>query len=147
MRKPYYWLMRTCVSACGLILILVVCSSPFFLPELYYDTGPIPPLSDQLFSIILGLGCAAVLLLPHTWTIRGWLYYVKLVLLIISSIVITFFSLVMIITFFEGGKSWVIIPVSLGLLMLAFSAPATLLMRKRQVEAENQGREPNSLCS
>ena len=130
MRRSYL-LARAYVFVCGVILILSTYTSQFVMPELYYDNGPVPPWHDRSVDMLVSLGYALLLLLPYRWTVSGWLFGVRLTLLIFVSLWLSYVVVTGIYGFIEGQKHWLIVPASGLILALAILAPGALIVKRR----------------
>jgi hypothetical protein len=126
-----YLLARGYVFACGIVLILSVYASQVVMPGLYYDAGPAPPWPDRAIGTVGGLAYALLLVLPYRWSTRGWTFRVRLTLLVLASLWLAFAAAGGIYSFMEGGKDWLIVPVSVLIFALAILAPGALLARKK----------------
>jgi hypothetical protein len=100
------------------------------MPELYYDSGPMPPLNKSIFEISKGLIYGVLLIMPHRWSAKNITYYFKLIILSFASIWLIYICIEGIFEYVAGRKHWAIIPTCIAFLILAASAPLSLIMRK-----------------
>jgi hypothetical protein len=134
MRRSYL-LARGYVFLCGVILILSTYVSQVVMPELYYDNGPVPTWHDRSFDILATLGYALLLLFPYRWSVRGWAFRVRLALLIMVSLLLSYVVITGMYGFMQGQKHWLIVPASGLILGLAILAPSALIVKRRLINA------------
>lgn len=108
-----YLPLRIFVGGCGLLILFGILVTQG-APGLFYDHGPIPPLNERLLDIVPQLIYASLLLTPHRWMVRGWLFYVKLILLLLFSLRLIGAGIDGILAYRDGGKDSLIVPTSFG---------------------------------
>lgn len=134
MRRGYL-LARGYVFACGVVLVLSMFASQVMMPGLYYDAGPVPPWDERVVGVIAGLAYALLLILPYRWSMRGWAFRARFALLILTSLWLALVAGSGLYDFLEGGKDWLIVPVSVLVLALAILAPSALVVRRKWIES------------
>jgi hypothetical protein len=130
--KYGYWAARGYVLACGVFVLLATIASQAFTKELYYDQGPVPPLQDRTIDVAVGLVYALLLMLPYRWSSRGWLFKVRLALLVLSSLWLCSRVAVGVYDLIQGRRHWLILPASAFVLALAILAPVTFIAQRRR---------------
>ncbi len=127
-----YMLLRVVVAGVGLLVILGTYSAHFTMPELFYDEAPgPPPLRDQFPTIILSFGIGALLMTPHRWTRRAWLFWPRLTIYTLIAVFLTFTAYSGILAGLDGGRSWHIYPVSVFAGLFGVALPLCLLWSRR----------------
>jgi hypothetical protein len=127
-----YLAARGYVLACGVFVLLATIASQALTAELYYDQGPVPPWQDRIIDVAAGLVYALLLILPNRWSPRGWLFKIRLTLLMLSSLWLCSRVAVGVYDLIQGRRHWLILPASAFALALAILAPVTLLAARRR---------------
>ena len=130
--KYGYWAARGYVLACGVFVLLATIASQALTAELYYDQGPVPPWQARIIDVAAGLVYALLLILPYRWSPRGWLFKVRLALLVLSSLWLCSRVAAGVYDLIQGRRHWLILPASAFVLALAILAPVTLIAAKRR---------------
>ncbi len=133
--KYGYLVARGYVVTCGIFMIFSMVASQALMPDLYYDNGPVPPWQDRVVGVSAGLAYALLLILPYRWSVRGWAFRVRLTLLLVASLWLCYGAATGMYGFIQGRKHWLIVPASVLILGLAILAPATLVARRKRLEA------------
>lgn len=127
-----YWAVRAGIVLAGLALIGITLSSNFVTPALLYDVPPgPPPMRERLPRIILGVAIGMLLCTPHRWTVRGVLFWSRLAVYVALAGFILLRAGQGIVAWLAGGKSPVIVPVSVVLASVAVALPLCLLWSRR----------------
>lgn len=130
--KALYLVMRIGIAGAGLLFVLATLSSHFLTPELYYDEAPgPPPLREQLPDIILSLGMGVLLMVPHRWTQRAWLFWPRLAIYGLVAAFCLWRAIEGVVAGLRGGKSWHIFPASVVLGCIGVALPLCLLWSQR----------------
>lgn len=130
--RTLYLVLRIGIAAAGLLVILATLSSHFLTPELYYDEarGP-PPLREQLPAILSGVGIGILLMVPHRWTQRAWLFWPRLGIYGFVAAFSLWRAVEGVVAGFGGGKSWHIFPASIVIGCIGVALPLCLLWSRR----------------
>ena len=135
--KAFYFVMRIGMAGAGLLVVLATLSSHFLMPELYYDEAPgPPPLREQLPGILAGFGIGILLMVPHRWTQRSWLFWPRLAVYGLIAAFSLWRAIEGVLAGLAGGKSWHIFPASILIGCIGLALPLCLLWSRRLRRAE-----------
>lgn len=130
-----YRIARAYVFTCGVVLMFSMFVSEAVMPELYYDNGPVPPWQERATHVSVSIGYALLLILPYRWSVRGWAYGARFMLLLLASLWLCSRAMSGISGILQGHTHWLIVPASILILGLAILAPGTLFARRNRVGA------------
>lgn len=131
-RNALYWVVRVAIAGAGLLAVVGTLTSHFLMPELYYDEAPgPPPLREQLPAILSGFGIGILLMVPHRWTRRAWLFWPRLAVYGLIAALLFWRAIEGVRSGLAGGKSWHIFPASIVIACIGLALPLCLLWSRR----------------
>lgn len=131
--KALYLVVRIGIAVAGLLVILLTLWSEFLATGLTYLDEPagIPPLRDRLPRILLSLGIGLLLCVPHRWTTRGVLFWLRLALYLAMGGFILWLAGQGVIEGLGRGRHWLIFSVSAILALIGLALPFCLWWSRR----------------
>jgi hypothetical protein len=137
--RALYLILRTGIAIVGLFVVLATLSSHLFMPDLYYDEPPgPPPLRTRIPEIILGLAVGVLLLVPHRWTRRAWLFWPRLAFYSTLAVYLLWRAVEGILAGLGSGKSWHIFPASVIFGFIGLALPLCFLWSRRLQRGQNE---------
>ena len=129
-----YWAIRGLAFTLGLACLSVFPLASLLLPELYFDSGPVPGLRERVLVLLPLLCYGALLVTPFRFGVATSWFQVRFSLLVLAAAWVVMASLDGLLGFLQGDRSALMVPMGLYLMASAAGAPAALLARRRQLK-------------
>jgi hypothetical protein len=132
--RATYRMLRIAVFLFGLLLASMALLQLISPQSIDSADGSSPLWKAQIRGLVM-LTYASFMLLPHRWftTNRFW-FIVALGILSLGGLWMLKTSAVGVLDYFRGGRHWGILPTSAIFMILAVTAPVTLLMKTRLLD-------------
>ena len=127
--RALYYSLRASSALFGLFLVSSSIFS-FVFPDIAHSESQRPPWENNALDVAFLL-YGLLLLVPYRWLMQPLLFAVVLLVFTLGAMWTVYVGLTGLVGLVQGSKSWVILPVSIIFVLLAMSAPAALVVRRR----------------
>jgi hypothetical protein len=128
-KQRLYYFLRASSALLGLFLIASAIFSLLY-PDIVHEETQRLGWQNRLLDVAF-LFYGLSLLAPYRWLKRRFLFSVALLVFAIGGMWMVYVSFTGLVGLIQGRKSWHILPASVIVVALAWSAPAALVMRRR----------------
>lgn len=128
-RLTFYYAIRACLSAVGLLLVLLAFGALLY-PDVVRSEGSIPPRWQQLIFDFALLLYGLSLLAPHRWFLRQPLFNAKMLVFLIGLLWTAYLFSLSFLDFTSGEKSLLVVLLGFIFILMATVAPFTLWWKR-----------------